>query len=121
MNALKVLALCIALEHLGFMILEMLLWQKEIGLKVFRMNREKAKATAALAMNQGLYNGFLSFALFWAVFTQNSSVQSAFMAYGFLCVSLAGAVGALTVSSRIFWIQAVPALVGLSVLLYSRI
>ncbi len=55
-----VLAALVAAEHLGFLVLEMFLWQKPIGLRIFRLSPDTAATSAALAANQGLYNGFLA-------------------------------------------------------------
>lgn len=108
---LVVMILCalIALEHVYFLVLEMVLWQKPLGLKVFRNTPEKAKDTAVLAANQGLYNGFLAAGLAWAVITQRVDVATFFLA----CVAVAGAYGGYSVNKRIFFLQAVPALVTL--------
>ena len=59
--------LLVAMEHIYFMILEMFYWDKPKGIKVFGLNPEEAKVSKTLAKNQGLYNGFLSAGLIWAV------------------------------------------------------
>ena len=61
------LVILVALEHVWFLVLEMFLWTKPIGLKTFRMTAEKARDSAALAANQGLYNGFLAAGLVWSI------------------------------------------------------
>lgn len=106
-----VLILVIALIHVWFMVLEMVLWERPRGLKTFRMTPEKAQATKTLAFNQGLYNGFLAVALIWGVVQGNQEMQL----YGLLCVITAGVVGALSVNKKIFFVQALPALVALIV------
>lgn len=50
----------VAALHVYFLILEMFLWTKPLGLKTFRNSIEKATDSAVLAANQGLYNGFLA-------------------------------------------------------------
>ncbi|GAA5078211.1 DUF1304 domain-containing protein [Lysobacter panacisoli] len=99
----------VALLHLGFLVLEMFLWTRPFGRKVFRLSPEKAEATKVLAANQGLYNGFLAAGLIWSLCSQRADVASFFLA----CVVVAGAYGAATVNRRIFFIQALPALVAL--------
>jgi putative membrane protein len=47
----------VAALHVYFLILEMFLWTKPLGLKTFRQTLEKATDKAVLAANQGLYNG----------------------------------------------------------------
>jgi putative membrane protein len=50
----------VAALHVFFLVLEMFLWDKPLGLKIFRNPIEKARDSAVLAANQGLYNGFLA-------------------------------------------------------------
>ena len=113
MNALDVVALVVAVEHLWFLVLEMFLWTKPIGLKTFRMTAEKARDSAALAANQGLYNGFLAAGLVWSILGHPArAVPGA--TFFLVCVVIAGVFGAATVSRRIFFVQAVPALLALA-------
>ena len=51
-----VLIVLVALLHVYFLVLEMFLWTKPLGLKVFRQSAEKAEQSKVLAANQGLYN-----------------------------------------------------------------
>lgn len=108
----NVLVTVVALLHLGFLYLEMFLWDKPRGLRTFNMTAEVAKQSKTLAMNQGLYNGFLAAGLIWGLFA-GDAVKIFFLS----CVIIAGIFGALTVSKRIFYIQAVPAILGLLVVL----
>jgi putative membrane protein len=108
-----ILIILVALLHLWFLILEMFLWTKPIGLKTFRQPLEKAESQAVLAANQGLYNGFLSAGLIWALVTGDASAKLFFL----ICVSVAGCYGAYSVNKRIFFIQAAPALVAIAGLL----
>ena len=64
----QVLIAIIAILHLYFLILEMFLWDKPLGMKAFGNTAEKAKLTKVLAQNQGLYNGFLAAGLTWSLF-----------------------------------------------------
>lgn len=102
----------VALLHFGFLYLEMFLWDKPRGLRTFNMTAEVAKQSKTLAMNQGLYNGFLAVGLVWGIFA-GDAVKIFFLS----CVIIAGIFGALTVSKRIFYIQAVPAILGLLIVL----
>ncbi len=102
----------VALLHFGFLYLEMFLWDKPRGMKSFRMTEEFAKQSKTLAMNQGLYNGFLAAGLIWGIFA-GDAVKIFFLS----CVIIAGIFGAFTVSKRIFYMQAVPAILALVVLL----
>ena len=104
----------VAALHLWFLVLEMLLWDKPLGRRTFGMTPEKAAVTKPLAMNQGLYNGFLAAGLLWGVFA-GDDVKIFFLA----CVIVAGVFGALTASRTILWVQAVPGLVALALVLFS--
>jgi putative membrane protein len=108
----NVLVVVVALLHLGFLYLEMFLWDKPRGLRTFNMTAEVARQSKTLAMNQGLYNGFLSAGLIWGLFA-GEPVKIFFLS----CVIIAGIFGALTVSKRIFYIQAVPAILALVLIL----
>lgn len=105
----------VAISHLGFLVLEMFLWEKPVGLRIFRHSAERAAITRVLAANQGLYNGFLAAGLIWGLVpgTGSSAIKTFFLA----CVIVAGIFGAATVSRRIFWIQAMPAALGLVLVL----
>jgi putative membrane protein len=106
------LAGLVALLHVYFLVLEMFLWQTPRGLKTFAMTREKAAETAVLAGNQGLYNGFLSAGLVWGL---QSVPAERFerTAFFLVCVVVAGLYGAATVNKRIFFVQALPALLAI--------
>jgi putative membrane protein len=111
--AADVLVALVMLLHLWFLVLEMFLWTKPIGLNVFRNSPEKAQATKVLAANQGLYNGFLAAGLAWGLAAGSQPFKVFFLA----CVVVAGVYGAWSVSRRIFWVQAAPALLALGLLL----
>ncbi len=104
-----VLIVLVALLHLYFLVLEMFLWTRPLGLKTFRNTPEKAQATRVLAANQGLYNGFLASGLLYAVVTGSRE----FAVFLLACVAVAGAYGAYSVNKRIFFVQALPALAAL--------
>ncbi len=117
--AADVLAAFVALEHLGFLVLEMFLWTKPLGLKIFRLTPQVAAASAGLAANQGLYNGFLAAGLAWGLLSAGPeavSIKTFFLA----CVVVAGVFGAATVSPRVLLIQAAPALAALALLRLAR-
>ena len=101
--------LLVAALHVYFLVLEMFLWTKPLGLKTFRNTPEKAQATRVLAANQGLYNGFLAAGIVAGLVL----AQPVLVTFSLVCVVLAGAYGAYSVSPRIFYVQAVPAMVAL--------
>ena len=105
-----VLTLLVALLHLYFLVLEMFLWTRPLGLKTFRNTREKAEATRVLAANQGLYNGFLAAGLLYGIATGSREFTLFFLG----CVMVAGLYGAMTVNRRIFFVQALPALLAIA-------
>ena len=104
----------VALLHLYFLVLEMFLWTRPLGLKTFRNTPEKAETTRVLAANQGLYNGFLAAGLFWGLFTAQWNVVVFFLS----CVIVAALYGAYSVNKRIFFVQGVPAIAALAAVLY---
>ena len=100
--------LLVALLHVYFLVLEMFLWDKPFGRRTFGMTPEHAAATKTLAMNQGLYNGFLAAGLLWSL-AAGAQVTVFFL----VCVIVAGVFGAATASRKILWVQAVPGLLAL--------
>jgi putative membrane protein len=108
-----VLVVLVALLHLYFLVLEMFLWTRPLGLKTFRNTPDKAEATRVLAANQGLYNGFLAAGLLYGAITGTR----AFVVFFLLCVVVAGLYGAYSVNRRIFFVQALPALLALVAIL----
>lgn len=107
----------IALEHVFFLVLEMFLWDRPLGMRVFGNTLEEARASKTLAMNQGLYNGFLAAGLAWglALGAGGFAVKVFFLA----CVLIAGVFGGLTASRKILWVQGLPAAIAMGTLLLS--
>lgn len=110
------LVLLVAALHIYFLVLEMFLWERPIGLKTFRNTPERARDTAVLAANQGLYNGFLAAGLIWGVFYQWPLSALHVKTFFLACVIVAGVYGAWSASRRIFFVQAMPAIVALALL-----
>ncbi|MFA7400521.1 MAG: DUF1304 domain-containing protein [Sideroxydans sp.] len=113
----NVIVAFVALLHIYFLVLEMFLWDKPLGLKTFRMTPEKAQVTKVLAANQGLYNGFLAAGLVWGLSLGDAGTSIKLFCLG--CVIVAGLYGAITVGRKILFIQAVPAALGLLLVLLS--
>jgi putative membrane protein len=112
----QLVVLLVAAEHLWFLVLEMFLFTKPLGLKTFHVTAEHAKQTAPLMANQGLYNGFLAAGLLWSLLAAEPfgyQLQLFFLG----CVLVAGIFGALTVSRAILFIQALPAAVAAGLVL----
>ena len=110
----------VALLHAWFLVLEMFLWTKPLGLKTFSNSLEHAKASATLAANQGLYNGFLVAGLVWGLLASPPEQAFAVKTFFLGCVVTAGLFGAATVSKRIFFVQAMPAILALGLLFAGR-
>jgi putative membrane protein len=99
----------VAALHVGFLVLEMFLWTRPAGRRVFRLEPTFAVETRALAANQGLYNGFLAAGLVWGLVADRTDVE----VFLLVCVVVAGAFGAATVNRRILVVQALPAALAL--------
>ena len=96
----NLLVALVALLHVYFLVLEMFLWTKPLGLKTFRNTPEKAADSAVLAANQGLYNGFLAAGLAWGLLQSAPAFAFQIKVFFLLCVIIAGVYGAATVSRR---------------------
>ena len=107
----------VALLHLYFLVLEMFFWEKPLGLRVFGLTPEFAKASRALAANQGLYNGFIVAGLVWGLSlgAAGDSIKIFFLG----CVIVAGIFGTLTANRKILWVQAFPGAIALALVLAS--
>lgn len=105
----------IALQHLGFLVLEMFYWTEPLGMRVFGTSEAFALESAALAANQGLYNGFLAVGLFWGLARGGEGRH--LLVFFLLCVIIAGIFGGLTVKPTIFLVQGVPAIIALGAVL----
>ncbi len=105
----------VAIEHIGILILEMFFWDHPVGQRLFAMTPEVSAASATLAANQGLYNGFLAGGLFWGLIAKRRDVTFFFLA----CVVVAGIFGGLTAKTSIFVTQGLPAFLALILIVAS--
>lgn len=110
-----VIALVAAL-HIYFLVLEMFLWRTPFGRRTFGTTPEFAQASAVLAANQGLYNGFLAAGLLWALVWYGVGGGRAILTFFLACIVVAGIYGGVTVSRRILIVQAVPAVIAAALL-----
>ena len=106
----------VALLHLYFLALEMFLWDKPTGRRVFNLTPEFAAESKSLAANQGLYNGFLAAGLLWGLWLGHGHEGFHIKIFFLTCVIIAGCFGAYTVNRRILFVQALPALLALILL-----
>lgn len=111
------LILFIAVEHLGFLYLEMFLWSKKAGRKIFSHSKENAEKTKVLAANQGLYNGFIATGLVWGFFHNNQETGAQIVLFFLSFIVVAGIYGGLTAKKSILYIQALPAVITISLLM----
>lgn len=115
--AANALVALVTLLHLAILVLEMFFWDHPLGQRIFGMTPEQSASSAVLAMNQGLYNGFLAAGLVWGLLADRRDVKLFFLA----CIVVAGVFGAITAKPSILFTQALPALVAaVMVLLAAR-
>jgi putative membrane protein len=110
--AADILVALVALLHVWFLVLEMFLWDKPLGLRTFRQTPESAATSKVLAANQGLYNGFLAAGLLWGLWLGSAGFGVKLFFLG--CVVVAGVFGAATVGRKILFVQALPAAIAMA-------
>ncbi len=89
---------------------EMFAWES-IGKKTFKsLPKHLFTSTKGLAENQGLYNGFLATGLIWTFFISDSFWSLSIALFFLVCIVIAGIYGAFSVSKKIFFVQAFPAI-----------
>lgn len=117
----NILIAFVALEHLYILYMEMFAWET-LGKKTFKgvLPADLFKPTKGLAANQGLYNGFLAAGLIWTFFIADEVWRTNIAVFFLGCVVVAGVFGALTASKKIFFVQALPALIALAVVLLTK-
>ena len=111
----QILVGLVALLHAWFLVLEMFLWSTPYGRRAFGHSAEQAEATRVLAANQGLYNGFLAAGLVWGLLAEKRS--RAIKVFFLGCIVVAGIYGGVTAKMTILYVQALPALAALVLVL----
>lgn len=109
----------VAFLHFYFMYLEMFVWVTPKGRKIFGQTLEQAKSSQKLAFNQGLYNGFLAAGLVWAFFESEPIFAKSIRVFFLICVIVAGLVGGWTVNKKIYFVQAVPAVLAMASVIFA--
>lgn len=104
-----------ALLHVYILVLEMFLWTTPRGRKAFGLTKEFADASKTLAANQGLYNGFLAAGLVWGLWLGPAGYGVKLFFLG--CILVAGLYGGITATRKILFIQAIPAAMGIALVL----
>jgi len=117
--AATLLTALVTLLHLYFLVLEIFLWNTPYGRRVFGLTPEFAAASRKLAMNQGLYNGFLAAGLGWGL-VAGGELGFAVRVFFLGCVIVAGVFGAATANKKILFVQALPGIAALALTLLAR-
>lgn len=115
-TAASVLVGLVAALHAYILVLEMFLWEKEPGRGLHGFDAPMARATAPLAANQGLYNGFLAAGLVWGLIAADPTGHDA-QVFFLCCVVVAGVYGSVTANRRILFAQALPGALALAAVL----
>lgn len=103
----------VAFIHVYILWLEMFVWTTR-SRKVFKnIPNDMFEKTKVMAANQGLYNGFLAAGLVWSLLICDTTWSKNVALFFLSCVLVAGLYGAITVSKRIFYVQSVPAILGI--------
>ena len=102
--------------HVWAMVLEMFLWTKPLGRKTFGLSKEDAETSKTLAANQGLYNGFLAAGLLLSFLVENPETSFTLTVFVLTCVALAGLFGGVTAKMSILFMQGLPAMIALALL-----
>ncbi|WP_370901156.1 DUF1304 domain-containing protein [Chryseobacterium gossypii] len=114
----KILTALVALEHIYILWMEMFAWETK-GKEVFKsaLPAEMFRPTKGLAANQGLYNGFLAAGLIWSLLIRNGQWQTNVALFFLSCVTVAGVYGAFSATKKIFFVQALPAILAIIAIL----
>ena len=109
-----ILTILVAIEHAYILWMEMFSWEKA-GKRFFKnsLKEEMFEPTKNMAANQGLYNGFLVAGLAWSFLIQNAEWSTNVRLFFLGCVAVAGTYGGITVSKKIFFAQALPAILAI--------
>ncbi|WP_430400842.1 DUF1304 domain-containing protein [Flavobacterium sp.] len=116
----QLLIILVALLHLYFLWLEMFVWTTK-AYKVFRnFPKDLFEKTKTMAANQGLYNGFLAAGLIWSLFITDVVWSNNIALFFLTCIAIAGIYGAYSVSKKIFFVQGIPAILGILSLIFFK-
>lgn len=115
----KALVGLVAALHVYILVLEMFLWERKPGRELSGFDAATARATAPLAANQGLYNGFLAAGLVWGLIA-GEPTGPRLQIFFLVCVLVAGLYGGLTANRRILIAQALPGALALAAVLLAR-
>ena len=117
----KVFIGIVIILHLWFLYLEMFLYTKPTGLKLFKNDAESAAKSSSLAANIGLYNGFLASGLIWSLCAADPAQSFQLKLFFLIFILIAGIYGSITANKNIIFYQALPALIALGFVVLSKI
>jgi putative membrane protein len=103
----------VAAIHVYILVLETFLWRTDRARAAFGTTREFAEASAPLAANQGLYNGFLAAGLAYGLIADGRPFEIFFLC----CVIVAAVYGTVTATRRILFVQVIPGAIALALVL----
>lgn len=110
----------VAAIHCYILWFEMFAWTTR-GPKIFKsFPKELFPKTIQLAGNQGLYNGFLAAGLIWSFFINDINWSQNVAIFFLSCVAIAGIYGTITASKKILYVQALPAIIALALILIQK-
>lgn len=112
-TAADVVCALVGAVHVYILVLEMFLWRGRAR-KVFGTSATIAHASASLAANIAIYNGFLAGGMFFALSTGYSTAALMISAF----VMIAGVFGAASIKIAILFTQFLPALAAFALTLY---
>jgi len=115
----KIFVGLVAVIHVYILVLEMFLWQTPRARAAFGTTKEFAAESATLAANQGLYNGFLAAGLIFGLVVGGAAAFP-ITVFFLACVIVAGLYGAATANKRILFVQALPAVIALVLVLVAH-
>jgi len=111
----------IGLLHLYIAYFEIFAWETRGPVVFASVPADLFPRTVDMAANQGIYNFFLAVGLFWSLLIRDRAWQLNVATCFLLFVLIAGVFGAATVSTRILFVQAVPAALALAALWAARL
>ncbi|MEO9886259.1 MAG: DUF1304 domain-containing protein [Balneola sp.] len=116
--AARIVIVIVAALHLYFLWLEMFVWTTRAKKVFTNFSPDFFEKTKTIAANQGLYNGFLVAGLIWSLFIENPFWWINVALFFLSCVAAAGIFGAATIGKKVFFVQALPALIGIVLLIF---
>ena len=106
--------LLVIVLHVGFFVLESVMWARPLGRKIFELSVEDAEATKVLALNQGFYNLGAAAMLCAALYGGHMEAIIGLLVFLFFM----GLVGGVTANKSILLFQSLPAAIAAAAVIY---